>query len=118
MANIGRKPNASSNTAMPARVKSGLENMSGQSMSGVNVHHNSGRPAQLQAHASTQGTNIHVAPGQSNHLPHEATHVAQQRQGRVQPTMQMAGGGQNQGRSLESQADKMGARAMHGAIKK
>ncbi|HAP61901.1 MAG TPA: hypothetical protein DCR93_21180, partial [Cytophagales bacterium] len=34
------------------------------------------------------GTDIHLAPGQQKHLPHEAWHVVQQKQGRVKPTLQ------------------------------
>ena len=49
------------------------------------------RPAQLQAHAFAQGADIHMAPGQEKHLPHEAWHVVQQKQGRVKPTVQMKG---------------------------
>ena len=43
----------------------------------------------LDAVAFTQGSEIHVAPGQKRHLPHEAWHVVQQAQGRVQPTTQL-----------------------------
>jgi len=50
------------------------------------VHYNSDKPAQLQAHAYAQGTDIHLASGQEKHLPHEAWHVVQQKQGRVKPT--------------------------------
>src|SRR5690606_3747 len=79
-------------TGMPDSLKSGIENVSGYDMSDVKVHYNSQKPAQLQALAYAQGTNIHVAPGQEKHLPHEAWHVVQQKQGRVQPTVQMKQG--------------------------
>jgi len=46
-------------------------------------------PAQLNALAYAQGSDIHVAPGQEKHLPHEAWHVVQQSKGRVKPTMQI-----------------------------
>ncbi|MEL6127089.1 MAG: DUF4157 domain-containing protein, partial [Pseudomonadota bacterium] len=36
--------------------------------------------------AYAQGSNIHLGPGQDQHLPHEAWHVVQQRQGRVPTT--------------------------------
>ncbi|HEY0891746.1 MAG TPA: DUF4157 domain-containing protein [Cellvibrio sp.] len=105
-----QKPN---NTGMPDNLKSGIENLSGYSMDDVKVHYNSDRPAQLNAHAYAQGTDIHVAPGQEQHLPHEAWHVVQQKQGRVQPTMQMkAGVPVNDDVSLESEADVMGAKAL------
>lgn len=101
------------NTGLPDNLKSGVENLSGYSMDDVKVHLNSDKPSQLQAHAYAQGTDIHVAPGQEKHLPHEAWHVVQQKQGRVQPTMQMKEGvAVNDDKSLESEADTMGAKAM------
>jgi hypothetical protein len=48
------------------------------SMDHVKVHYNSSQPAQLNALAYAQGSDIHVAPGQEQHLPHEAWHVVQQ----------------------------------------
>ena len=41
-----------------------------------------------EAHAYTQGSEIHLGAGQERHLPHEAWHVVQQAQGRVRPTLQ------------------------------
>lgn len=105
-----QKPN---NTGMPDNLKSGVENLSGYSMDDVKVHYNSDKPSQLNAHAYAQGTDIHVAPGQEQHLPHEAWHVVQQKQGRVQPTMQMkAGVPVNDDAGLETEADVMGAKAL------
>lgn len=104
------KPN---NTGLPDNLKSGIENLSGMSMDHVKVHYNSDKPAQLQAHAYAQGSEIHVAPGQEKHLPHEAWHVVQQAQGRVRPTVQMKGGvGVNDDEGLEREADIMGGRAL------
>src|SRR5210317_628388 len=81
-------------------------------MDDVNVHYNSDKPAQLNAHAYAQGTDIHVASGQEKHLPHEAWHVVQQKQGRVQPTKQMKGKTPiNDDAGLEKEADVMGAKA-------
>ncbi len=100
-------------TGLPDTLKAGVETLSGVSMDGVQVHYNSSKPAQLNALAYAQGRDIHVAPGQEQHLPHEAWHIAQQAQGRVQPTTQMAGGvAVNDDASLESEADTMGARAL------
>lgn len=76
-------------TGLPDSLKAGVEKLSGISLDDVNVHYNSAQPAQLQAHAYAQGTDIHLAPGQEKHLPHEAWHVVQQKQGRVKPTAQM-----------------------------
>ncbi|AXG74369.1 DUF4157 domain-containing protein [Flavobacterium arcticum] len=104
------KPN---NTGLPDQLKSGIENLSGHSMDDVKVHYNSGKPAQLNAHAYAQGTDIHLASGQEKHLPHEAWHVAQQKQGRVKPTMQMKGKVNiNDDSGLEKEADIMGGKAL------
>ena len=104
------KPN---NTGLPDNLKSGIENLSGMSMDHVKVHYNSSQPAQLNALAYAQGSDIHVAPGQEQHLPHEAWHVVQQAQGRVKPTMQMKGGVPvNDDAGLEREADVMGAKAL------
>ncbi len=99
-------------SGLPDNLKSGIENLSGMSMDGVKVHYNSSQPAQLNAHAYAQGTDIHVAPGQEQHLPHEAWHVVQQAQGRVKPTLQAKGVPVNDDVSLESEADQMGAKAL------
>lgn len=104
------KPN---NTGLPDNLKSGIENLSGMSMDHVKVHYNSEKPAQLQAHAYAQGSEIHVAPGQEKHLPHEAWHVVQQAQGRVRPTVQMKGNVPvNDDVGLEREADLMGSKAL------
>lgn len=100
-------------TGLPDGLKTGMEALSGLSLDDVRVHRNSDRPADLQAHAFAQGTDIHLAPGQEQHLPHEAWHVVQQMQGRVRPTMQLKDGvGINDDRGLEREADVMGARAL------
>lgn len=100
-------------TGLPDDLKSGIENLSGYSMDDVNVHYNSNKPVQLQAHAYAQGSDIHVAPGQEKHLPHEAWHVVQQKQGRVQPTTQLKQDvAINDDHGLENEADVMGAKAM------
>jgi hypothetical protein len=80
-------------TGMPNQLKAGIESLSGMDMSDVRVHRNSDKPAQLSALAYAQGNDIHLGPGQEQHLPHEVWHVVQQRQGRVRETVQMAGVG-------------------------
>lgn len=101
---------------LPAQLRAGLEAMSGQDLGDVRVHYGSSKPAQLEAHAYAQGRDIHLAPGQEQHLPHEAWHVVQQAQGRVKPTTTMGGGVPvNDHVSLEREADVMGARAMSAA---
>jgi hypothetical protein len=49
---------------------------------------------------------MHLGPGQEKHLPHEAWHVVQQKQGRVQPTSTA-----NDNAALEKEEDMMGAKA-------
>ena len=105
---VQRKENK---TGLPDQLKEGMENMSGFSLDDVKVHYNSDKPAQLQALAYAQGTEIHIGPGQEKHLPHESWHVVQQKQGRVQPTVQMKGAAVNDNNSLENEADVMGGYA-------
>lgn len=99
-------------TGMPDNLKAGVESLSGFAMDDVRVHYNSDKPATVQALAYTQGTDIHVAPGQEQHLPHEAWHVAQQMAGRVEPTTEVGGMPVNDNAGLEHEADVMGAKAM------
>ena len=100
------------NTGMPDNLKAGIESLSGFSMDDVRVHYNSSKPATVQALAYTQGTDIHVAPGQEKHLPHEAWHVAQQMAGRVSPTTNINGMPVNDNAALEHEADVMGEKAV------
>ncbi|MEM9535072.1 MAG: DUF4157 domain-containing protein [Cyanobacteria bacterium P01_A01_bin.3] len=102
------------NTGLPDQLKQGVEQLSGTSLDDVDVHFNSSKPSEINAHAYAQGSDIHVAPGQEQHLPHEAWHVAQQKQGRVKPTQQLAGVAINDDPSLEKEADEMGAKALQG----
>jgi Domain of unknown function (DUF4157) len=109
IAPVQRKENKS---GLPGDLQAGIEQLSGIDMSDVRVHYNSAKPAQVQAHAYAQGSDIHLAPGQEQHLPHEAWHVAQQKQGRVKATEQIAGMSVNTDTSLEKEADTMGEKAM------
>ena len=100
------------NTGLPDNLKTGIENLSGMFLDDVKVHRHSDKPAQLQAHAYAQGTDIYLGPGQEKHLPHEAWHVVQQKQGRVKPTMQIKGKvNVNDDVGLEKEADEMGVKA-------
>ncbi|MEM7039239.1 MAG: DUF4157 domain-containing protein, partial [Bacteroidota bacterium] len=103
----------SNDTGLPNDLKSGIEQLSGYRMDDVNVHYNSSQPTHLQAHAYAQGTDIHLAPGQEQHLAHEAWHVVQQKQGRVRPTTQLKSAiPVNDDEGLEREADEMGAKAL------
>lgn len=106
-----KKQDESNKTGMPDQLKQGIEFLSGMDMSGLRVHYASPKPAQLNAHAYARGSDIHLAPGQEEHLPHEAWHAVQQRQGRVQPTTEVAGEKINDNDALEREADVMGEKA-------
>jgi uncharacterized protein (DUF736 family) len=99
------------NTGMPDNLKAGVESLSGIDMSDVRVHYNSDKPAEVGALAYTQGSDIHVAPGQEKHLPHEVWHVVQQARDRVRPTIRLKGVAVNDDVVLEHEADVMGARS-------
>ena len=99
-------------TGLPDKLKAGMENNSGMPLDDVKVHRNSEKPAQLQAHAYAQGTDIHLGPGQEKHLPHELGHVVQQKQGIVKPTTQQNGAAINDDKGLEKNADTLGAKAL------
>ncbi len=100
-------------TGLPDDLKARIENLSGFSLDEVRVHYNSSKPGQLQALAYTQGTEIHVGPGQEKHLAHEAWHVVQQKQGRVQTTIKAHGMSINDDMALEHEANVMGLKALH-----
>ena len=95
-------------TGLPDDLKAGIEAHSGLALDAVRTHYNSAAPAAVQALAYTQGTEIHIGPGQERYLPHEAWHVVQQLQGRVPPTGQAQGVLLNDDERLEREADAMG----------
>jgi hypothetical protein len=97
---------------LPDNLKNGIEALSGHSMDDVRIHFNSDKPAQLAASAYAQGTEIYITPNQEEHLPHEAWHVVQQKQGRVKAITQLdANTAVNDDSKLEKEADEMGAKA-------
>ncbi len=110
--NSNNKNQASSNTGMPNNLRSGLEKLSGADLSGLKVHKNSDKPQQIGALAYTKGSDIHIAPGQEEHLPHEGWHAVQQMQGKVRPTIQMKSDLLvSHDNELEKEADIMGSKA-------
>jgi hypothetical protein len=92
-------------------LRAQVERLSGFDLSNVRVFENSARPAEVEAHAYTQGNDIHLGPGQEQHLGHELWHVVQQRRGHVRVTTQVGGRGVNDDERLEREADMMGSRA-------
>jgi peptidoglycan hydrolase-like protein with peptidoglycan-binding domain len=107
---------------MPSIVQRKMEASFGEDFSDVNIHKDSSQSKELNAHAHTQGNEIHFAPGMYNPesqkgqelLGHELTHVVQQREGRVQPTVQKKGVNINDDEGLEKEADEMGEKAAKG----
>ncbi|MCI3920990.1 DUF4157 domain-containing protein [Paenibacillus sp. TRM 82003] len=103
---------------LPDGVKQTMESSFGADFSDVRIHEGS-MAAGIGALAYAQGSDIHFAPGQYDPgsrkgqelLGHELTHVVQQRQGRVRPTGSIGGLPLNDDKSLESEADRMGAKA-------
>ncbi|MCR6641932.1 MAG: DUF4157 domain-containing protein [Sporocytophaga sp.] len=112
----------SSPDRMPFLVQRKMESSFGEDFSDVNIHKDSTQSTELKAHAFAKGNDIHFAPGMYNPesqkgqelLGHELTHVVQQRQGRVQPTVQKKGVNINDDEGLEKEADEMGAKAAKG----
>lgn len=92
-------------TGIPDGLKSRFEALGGMSLDDVQVHYQSGKPAQLQAYAYTQGNQVYIGPGQERHLSHELGHVIQQKRGMVRPTGMQAGLPVNDDPALERQAD-------------
>lgn len=99
-------------TPLPGGLRSNMEMISGQSLADVRVNYDSREPDRVGALAYTQGTTIHIAPGQERHLAHEAWHTVQQKQGRVNPTTEIGGEPVNDEPALEKEADVMGEQAI------
>ncbi len=108
-----------SGNVIPEEVRGNLEQTLGSDLSDVRVHANSPKAPEVGALAYTQGNDIHFAPGQYNPnsssgqelLGHEAAHVVQQREGRVQPTGEVNGMPLNDDDTLEREADQLGRQA-------
>jgi hypothetical protein len=100
---------------LPGPLRAGIESLSGVDMGAVRVTYDSPRPAEAGALAFARGSEIHLGPGQAEHLPHEAWHVVQQAQGRVPASDHVAGMPSNHDRTLEGEASRMGARAARAA---
>jgi hypothetical protein len=102
----------SSPGGLPGDLLSGFASTTGHDLSDVKLHKNSDKPSQVGALAYAQGNDIHLGAGQEQHLAHEAAHIVQQREGRVQANTQVAGLPVNDSPSLEHEADHMGEKAM------
>jgi len=94
------------------QIKANVTQLTGTNVMDAQVNLNSSKPAQLQAEGIAQGKQVDLAPGKEHHLGHELTHVAQQKQGRVQANVQANNGvGINNDPKLEKEADDVGNKA-------
>lgn len=98
--------------ALPDSVRGSMEQQSGMDLSSVKVHYNSPEPYHLGANAFARSNDIHLAPGHEEELPHEAWHVVQQMQGRVQANGTRNGVPTNLDAALESEADTIGEKSV------
>ncbi len=107
-----KKKNKNS-TGLSDSLKKGVESLSGYSIDDVKVHYNSNKPAQLNAHAFAQGNDIHLSSDHERHLPHEAWHVVQQKQGRVRLAKELKNEvNVNDELMLEKEADEVGRKGI------
>lgn len=110
---------AKADASIPAGVRGKMESTMGADFSDVRVHQNSSQASAIGAQAFARGNDVHMAPGKFNPssqsgqelLGHELAHVVQQREGRVQPTIQAKGVPVNDDAGLEKEADILGAKA-------
>lgn len=105
---------AAEETGLPPAVQAGIERLSGLDLSATRVRYDSPKPERLGKLAYTQGHQIEMAPGQDEHVAHEAWHVVQQMQGRVRATASADGEAANDDAALEHEADQMAAKAVAG----
>lgn len=113
--------NFPSDDRLPPNVEAEMEASFGADFSAVRVRQDS-RADSLGALAYTQGSDIHIAPGQYDPhtrggkelLGHELAHVLQQSDGRVASTGAVNGVPLNDDPALEREADDLGARAARG----
>ena len=112
---LQQKPNR---TGLHDELKAEMETTFDNDFSDVRVHAGSSKAGDVGALAYTQGSDIHVAPGQfqphttqgKQLLGHELAHVVQQREGRVAPTGEVGGMPLNDDPVLEKEAEEMAAK--------
>lgn len=117
-----QKKETPNQTGLTDGLKNKMEQSFGVDFSDVRIHKNSNSAERLGALAYTQGTDIHLAPGQEDQstvggqelIGHELAHVVQQKQGRVQTTHQEDGQNINDAAHLENEADQQAAKAVRG----
>lgn len=92
---------------LPSNLKLAVEYLSGHELGDVKVHYQSSLPDKCRARAFAYGTDIYLGPGQEDALGHEAWHVVQQKQGRVEPDDESRAVSTDD--ALEAEAHIMGA---------
>ena len=111
-------PSTGGGQPLPDGLRGRMERLFGAGLSAVRVHEGP-QAESVGAHAYTQGTDIHFAPGQYDPgsargqqlIGHEVAHVVQQGRGGVEPTRQAGGVAINDSSALEHEADELGAKA-------
>ena len=93
-------------TGIPTQMKMDFEQRSGLSFDDVRVHYNSDKPRKIGALAYTQGTQVHIGPGQERYLKHELGHVVQQKTKQILHTKIMNGLLVNDDAGLEAEAER------------
>lgn len=107
-----KKEEKQNNTGIPDNMKKRFEAFSSFSFDDVRVYYNSEKPATINAHAYTKGTQVYIAPGQDKRLPHELGHVVQQKKGIIPATTKINNISINDDAYLEKEADDIGNKAV------
>lgn len=102
------------NTGMPDWIKNNFEAVTSLSAENVRVRYNSPKPAQLEAKAFTNDSEIHVAPGAESSLFHELGHLPRRRSQPIPVTGYVAGVPVNDNPDFEREADRVGERIRRG----
>ncbi len=110
------KSNSSSSNKLPDDVRGKMENAFQYDFSNVDIQKNSSEAKRMGALAFAKGNEVHFAPGQfepytpkgQELIGHELTHIVQQSENRVKPTVQAKGVAINDDKGLEREADEMG----------
>lgn len=93
-------------TGLSDAMKDRLERKTGFSADDLRVYRNSPLPAKMGALAISEGSNIHLGPGNDGCLNHELGHWVQKKMGRVKATRTEKGIPINDDISLEREADQ------------
>lgn len=100
-----KKATKKQNIGIPAHLQEKFETKYGVSINDVHIYYNSTKPAKLGALAYTQGTSVHIGPGNDKYLQNELGHVIQQKFLRISPTKIINGYPVNDDPLLEKAAD-------------